>query len=137
MRAVVRSPYVREVADTAARAAEERLVNAKDAEITAAMMENLGPVLVALQPTKDAVVRLGSILVVKVDWAIAVHQLSPAQQFRLAHEKHLATSPQEIVAALATRMRESADEEPIDGNVSATLTEPKSESLNVVRRPNR
>ena len=40
------------------------------------MLQNLGPVIEALQPTKDAVLRVGALLIVKVDWTIVVHRLT-------------------------------------------------------------
>ena len=54
----------------------------------------------SLQPTKDAVLRVGALLIVKVDWAVNVFQLTAAQQALLDHRPQLATSPHEIVAAL-------------------------------------
>jgi hypothetical protein len=38
-----------------AHAAKARLIHDQDATITAKMMQNLGPILTAFQPTKDAV----------------------------------------------------------------------------------
>lgn len=84
----------------AQHAAGSRLVHAQDATVTATMILNLGPVLNALQPTKDAVIRAGAVLIVKVDWVVVVHQLTAAQQLRLDHEPELAQSPRDILAAL-------------------------------------
>ncbi|MFN2496161.1 MAG: hypothetical protein ABR608_09690 [Pseudonocardiaceae bacterium] len=67
------------------------------------MLQNLGPVLAALQPTKDAVIRAGALLIVKVDWIVAVHQLTPAQQLQLDHQPQLAQSPHDILFALERR----------------------------------
>ena len=64
------------------------------------MLQNVGPVLEALQPTKDAVVRAGALLIVKVDWTVQVHQLTAAQQAILDHQPKLAASPGEIIAWL-------------------------------------
>jgi hypothetical protein len=64
------------------------------------MMQNLGPVIGSLQPTKDAVIRVGALLIVKVDWAVAVHQLTAAQQLQLDHQPQLAASPRQILAVL-------------------------------------
>jgi hypothetical protein len=71
-----------------------------DASITAIMLQNLAPVLHSLQPTKDAVLRVGALLIVKTDWTVCVYQLTAAQQFQLDRRSQLATSPHEIIAAL-------------------------------------
>lgn len=84
----------------AAHAVDTRLVLAQDVAITATMLQNLGPVLMSLQPTKDAVHRVGALLIVKVDWVVSVHQLTAAQQATLDHRPQLACSPHEIIAAL-------------------------------------
>ena len=99
-RAAATSPLAREAAATAAHALDSRLVLAQDAGVTATMMQNLGPVLAALQPTKDAVIRVGALLIVKVEWTVAVHQLTVAQQLLLDHHPQLLTSPNDILAAL-------------------------------------
>ncbi|MFE7113588.1 hypothetical protein ACFU98_46390 [Streptomyces sp. NPDC057575] len=95
-----RSEAVREGALTAAHVADTRLVLAQDATITATLLQNLGPVLASLESTKDAVLRIGALLIVKVDWTVNVFQLTAAQQARLDHRPQLATSPQEIIKAL-------------------------------------
>ncbi|WP_156960427.1 response regulator transcription factor [Amycolatopsis taiwanensis] len=92
----------RETALMAAHALDSRLVLAQDATVTATMMQNLGPVLTSLQSTKDAVIRVGALLIVKVEWTVAVHQLTAAQQLVLDHRPQLLTSPQDILAALRT-----------------------------------
>jgi hypothetical protein len=94
------SEAAREGALIATHIADARLVLAQDAAITATLMQNLGPVITALQPTKDAVVRLGALLIVKVDWTVTIHQLTAAQQAQLDHQPHLATAPHEVFAAL-------------------------------------
>lgn len=69
--------------------------------MTATLMQNLGPVIASLQPTKDAVVRVGTLLIVKADWVVNVHQLTAAQQVLLNHQpQHTATTPSEIITAL-------------------------------------
>lgn len=50
--------------------------------------------------TKDAVLRVGALLVVKVDWTVQVFQLTAAQQALLDHQPQLATRPHEIIAVL-------------------------------------
>jgi hypothetical protein len=95
-----RSPAAREAALVAAHAADTRLVLAQDAAITATLLQNLGPVIASLQTTKDVVLRVGALLIVKRDWAVSVFQLTAAQQALLDHRPELATSPHEIIAAL-------------------------------------
>jgi hypothetical protein len=95
-----RSPVGQEALATAAHAADSRLVLRQDAEVTAILMSNLGPVLASLQPTRDAVVRSGALLIVKVDWTVAVHQLTPRQQLVLDHAPYLVAAPDKILEAL-------------------------------------
>jgi hypothetical protein len=90
----------REAVLTAKHVADSRLIQAQDAYVTATLLQNVGPVLQALQPTKDAVVRAGALLIVKIDWVVQVHQLTAAQQAILDHQPHLVASPKEIAAAL-------------------------------------
>ncbi|MGH3403623.1 MAG: DUF397 domain-containing protein [Streptosporangiaceae bacterium] len=59
---MTRSPAGREATLVAAHVADTHLVLAQDAAVTAALLQNLGPVLGALQPTKDAVIRVGALL---------------------------------------------------------------------------
>ena len=109
----MRSPLTSEAAATAAHAVESHLVHAQDATVTATMMENLGSVLTALQLTKYAVVRVGALLIVKEDEIVVVHQLTPAQQFKLDHEPQLAQAPHDILSALTGSSTQSA--EVVDG----------------------
>lgn len=94
------TPAGREAALTATHIADSHLVQAQDAYVTATLLQSVGPVLQALQPTKDAVVRAGALLIVKVDWAVQVHQLTAAQQAILDHQPNLVASPKEVAAAL-------------------------------------
>lgn len=89
-----------EVGTMAAHVADSRLVLAHDAQVTSTMLEHLGPVLTALQSTKDAVVRIGAVLIVKLDDQLVVHQLTAAQQLQLDHQPQLAMAPREILTAL-------------------------------------
>jgi RNA polymerase sigma-70 factor (sigma-E family) len=104
MRAVARtamnSETAQDMAMTAVHAADARLILAQDANNTAILLSNLGSVLAALQPTKDAALRVGALLIVKIDWAVQVIQLTAAQQAILDHQPQLASSPQGIIAAL-------------------------------------
>lgn len=101
MRAVLRTPVGEEVLATAAHMADSRLVQRPDAEVTAMLLHNLGPVITALQPTKDAVVRVGAILIVKTDWTVVVHQLTARQQLVLDHSPGLEAAPHQILHSLA------------------------------------
>lgn len=60
MRAALRAPAAKDAALVAAHVADSRLVLAQDAAVTATMLQNLGPVIASLQPTKDAVLRVGA-----------------------------------------------------------------------------
>lgn len=102
------SPAGQEAARTAAHALDARLVLSQDAEVTARLMENLAPVLTALHPTKDAVIRVGALVVIKVDGSVSVYQLTPAQQLQLNHSPWLATTPADLDAALRAGQWESA-----------------------------
>ncbi|SFK76260.1 response regulator transcription factor [Amycolatopsis sacchari] len=113
-RAAATSRPGREAAAAAAHVLDSRLVLAQDATVTATMMQNLGPVLAALHTTKDAVIRVGALLIVKVEWTVAVHQLTAAQQLLLDHHPHLLTSPQEILTAL--RPDNASDAPPLPGH---------------------
>jgi hypothetical protein len=99
-KAVTHTPVGREVLLTATHVADSRLVQGQDAYITATLLQNVGQVLQALQPTKDAVVRAGALLIVKIEGVVQVHQLTAAQQAILDHRPRLAASPAEIIAAL-------------------------------------
>jgi hypothetical protein len=100
IRQAIHSPAAQDAALTAAHAADARLSLAQDAHITATLLHNLGPVIASLQPTKDAVLRVGALIIVKTDWAVQVHQLTAAQQLMLDHQPRLASSPHEIIAVL-------------------------------------
>lgn len=104
----LQSPMAQDAALTGVHAADSRLVLAQDAEVTARLLQNLAPVIGSLQPTKDAVLRVGALLIVKVDWAVSVFQLTAAQQARLDHHPQLASTPREIVAALQLASKETA-----------------------------
>jgi hypothetical protein len=85
----------------------------EDPEVTARLLQNLPPLLHALHPTRDAVIRTGAVLVVKLDWVVSVFQLTAAQQAHLDHRPHLARSPHEIIAALRLA-EEDGPAEPAD-----------------------
>jgi hypothetical protein len=100
LKKVVRTPAAQEALLTGIHVADSHFVLAQDAYVTSTLLQNVGPVLQALQPTKDAVVRAGALLIVKVEWVVQVHQLTAAQQAVLDHRPQLAASPTEIIAAL-------------------------------------
>lgn len=104
MRAAVgkamRSRAARESVLIAAHVADTRVVLAQDAAVTATLLQNLGPVITSLANTKDAVIRVGALMIVKVDWAVSVTQLTAAQQTLLDHRPQLAASPREILDIL-------------------------------------
>jgi hypothetical protein len=112
MRAKIRilldSPVGNEAKNLTLHAAETRLVHAQDAAVTATLLQNLGSVLVAVQTTKEAVIRTGALLIVKIDSTLVVHQLTPAQQLQLDHQPQLAWSPHQILSALEIRPGSSA-----------------------------
>lgn len=95
-----KSETAQDLALTAVHAADARIILAQDATITATLMSNLAPVIGSLQPTKDAVLRVGALLIVKVDWAVQVIQLTAAQQAILGHQPQLASAPHQILAVL-------------------------------------
>jgi CATRA-Associated Small Protein len=107
MLAAARSPAARDALATALHTAGSRFVQHQDAQNTAMLMQNLGPLIAALQPTKDAAIRVGAFLVVKVDWVLVVHQLTPRQQLMLDHSPQLAAAPHEILHALGLHAAES------------------------------
>ena len=100
MRATFNSPGAREAALVAAHVVDTHLVLAQDAAVTMTLMHGVAPVLASLQPTKDAAIRLGAVLIVKVDWIVTVYQLTAAQQAVLDHRPELASAPKDILFAL-------------------------------------
>lgn len=97
---VTGSWWLRMLAALGIHAVEARLVQAQDAQNTALLTQSLAPVIASLQSTKDAVIRLGAVLVVKVDWTIIVTQLTAEQQLVLDHSPQLMTTPQKILHGL-------------------------------------
>ncbi|MET8857645.1 hypothetical protein [Streptomyces sp. NPDC004579] len=80
--------------------ADQRMILARDAAITSTFMQNLPALIAALHPTKDAVLRVGAILLVKLDWQVCVFQLTAAQQAALDHQPYLISSPRDLLDAL-------------------------------------
>lgn len=100
LRRATSSARAQESAQVGLHAMDQRITLAQDATITATLLQNLGPVLTSLQPTRDAVLRLGAVLIVKVDWVVSAHQLTAAQQHILDHSTTLPLQPDKIIAAL-------------------------------------
>jgi hypothetical protein len=109
MKATFSSPAAREAALVATHVMDAHLVLAQDAAVTMTLMQGIAPLLASLQPTKDAVVRLGAVLVVKVDWVVAVYQLTAAQQAILDHRPELASVPKDVLIALRLPSVDDAD----------------------------
>ena len=105
--AAARTRTGQEAVPSAAHAADARFFLRQDAEVTTLLLQNLGPVITALQPTKDAVVRAGALLIVKTDWVVAVHQLTPRQQLMLDHAPDLESAPHQVLKALGIAGAES------------------------------
>ncbi|MFF4508389.1 hypothetical protein [Streptomyces sp. NPDC001401] len=93
---------------------------AQDAAVSATLMQNISPVLASLQPTKNAVIRIGAVLIVKVNWTVSVFQLTAAQQATLDHQPQLATSPQDVLSTLGLA--------PAQASAPETAREPRSAS---------
>jgi hypothetical protein len=100
MQAAAVSPVAQQALAAALHTADSRLVLEQDARVTAILMQNVGPLIASLQPTKDAVVRVGAVLLVKSDWVVVVHQLTAQQQLVLDHSPELAAQPHGILNAL-------------------------------------
>lgn len=99
-REAAKSHAAREATATLVRAAEIRTYSMLDAQVTGTLMQSVAPVLASLQTSKDAVLRLGAILIVKVDWTPIVTQLSAAQQLTLDHHPELLHAPAQILRQL-------------------------------------
>lgn len=120
------SPATREAVTSIVGAADAWLAR-PEAEVTATLMQNLGAVISALQPTKDAVVRVGTILVVKVEWTVVVHQLTPGQRLLLDHNPSLESAPHSILAALGAL--DSKGERNTQAEMYPAPAEPSGSSL--------
>ncbi|OLR90195.1 hypothetical protein [Actinokineospora bangkokensis] len=83
-----------------ARLALEQKLQQQNAANAAALMQNLGPLLTAIQAQREAVIRLGPVLVVKVEDQVVVHQLTTQQQLALDHRPGLLKAPRDVLAAI-------------------------------------
>jgi hypothetical protein len=102
------SPAGQEALADVAYRAELELVMRPEAEVTALLMANLASVITSLNDTKDAVIRIGAVLVVKYDWTLYVYRLTTRQQLVLNHSPHLLVTPDKILAALGLQESEAA-----------------------------
>ncbi|HEV8561559.1 MAG TPA: hypothetical protein VGR06_35010 [Actinophytocola sp.] len=99
-RAVLSTSQAKEVRDTALHGLEASTVQRHDAINTATMMKHVGPLIASLKDQKNAVIRIGALLLVKNDGHLVVHQLTAAQQLKLDHQPQLAEEPLTILDVL-------------------------------------
>lgn len=100
LRAAWKSPEGKEIRDAARHFLEASTVERQDAANTAMVIEHLGPVLSALKDQDNAVIRIGTILIVKYSGDLVVLQLSDDQRLKLDIEPRLAKDPQKILDRL-------------------------------------
>ena len=62
-------------------------------------MGNLGPVITSLQPIREAVVRLGPLLIVKVNGMPSIYPLTPPQRELLNRRPELAAARRDTDSA--------------------------------------
>jgi hypothetical protein len=105
LKKAAKTPAARDALLTATHAADSRLIQAQDAYVTATFLQNLAPVLQALPPDKDVAMRIGALLILKVDGVLYVRQLTAAQQAVLDHPHLAVASPDEIITALGSSLR--------------------------------
>jgi hypothetical protein len=82
------------------RGIELQLVHKQQAEIDSMQGDAVAKLLVALDHTPDALVQIGSVLLVKVDGVPAVRNLTQLELRYLEHNPRLLTSPSTILEAL-------------------------------------
>ena len=100
IRRAVTSDSAKEMVKTAAHAADARLVGVTDAELTSTYLQSLAPVLTAVASYKQAVIRMGAVLIVKDGDHVSVQQLTAGQQLILDHQPDLLRAPQQILEAI-------------------------------------
>jgi len=61
-----------------------------------------------MERTRDAVVRVGAVLIVKNDGALFVNQLTTRQQVILNHSPHLLAAPDTVLSELGLPRAEAA-----------------------------
>jgi hypothetical protein len=100
MRSGAKTPAGREAMAVALHALEQRAVLEKDADIAQKLMTGVQGVITALQPERNAVVRMGPVLIVKADGHLTVLQLTVEQQLMLNHRPQLHRAPRDLLDAL-------------------------------------
>jgi hypothetical protein len=100
VRTMARGQAAGEVAATVVRTLELRHYGVLDAQVTATLMQSTAQVLASLQNSKDAAIRLGAVLILKVDWVPVVTQLSAAQQLKLDHHPEMLDVPAQLLRFL-------------------------------------
>lgn len=89
-----------EAMTSAAHAIDTRFVLAPDAAVAKDLMSGLAPVIAALGSVEQAVIRVGALLIVKVDGKLSVCQLTARQQLELDHHPSLSSAPHQILSVL-------------------------------------
>jgi hypothetical protein len=98
--AVDSTPYAPAVREGTPTPVRTHPVLAQDAAITSTLLRNADAVITALQPTPDAIVRLGAVLIIKANGTPMVVQLTADRQATLDRDPSLASSPRAIASAL-------------------------------------
>jgi hypothetical protein len=98
-----------ELAVMAGHRVESELVRRPDADVTAMMLQHVGPVLIALQPTEHAVIWVGAVLIIKVNGVVSVRELTVDQQAWLSARPGLVAAPEALAEALSVEPQHSLD----------------------------
>ena len=88
------------MATIAGHRVESEQVRWPDADMTATMLRHVGPVITALQPTRNAVIWAGAVLIMKVNGVVSVRELTIDQRAWLTRQPALVTAPEDLAAAL-------------------------------------
>lgn len=91
------------------RGIELQLLHKQQAEIDSMQGDAVAKLLTALEHTPDALVQIGSVLLVKVDGVPAVRNLTQLELRHLEHNPRLLTSPATILDALQAVEQRAAD----------------------------
>jgi hypothetical protein len=103
-----RSPAAQDALADLVQRTELEVVLRPEAEVTAHLMASLAPLITSMERTRDAVVRVGAVLIVKNDGALFVNQLTTRQQVILNHSPHLLAAPDTVLSALGLPRAEAA-----------------------------
>ncbi|MFC7386779.1 DUF6879 family protein [Sphaerisporangium rhizosphaerae] len=82
------------------QAAQLQVLGRPQAEVDAAQGAAVAQLITALDKTKDAIVQIGSILLIKVDWVVSVRNLTPQELRLLDGRPELFRDPAGVLAAL-------------------------------------